>query len=281
MATKKAISSTKKSASKKSKSTAFEANTSMAAVSDSVKKVLSDMPIIGALVAEFIGSFILTAAFIQMQASPLFVAFALIGVVLMVGGVSGAHLNPAVTVGSWVTRKINWLYALGYIVVQLLGATVAYLVLNTFLHANDPTSAQQSAAAAPALFHAADIVKGKEWYLFFVELLGTTVLGLGVASALRAKRNKLVSAFSAGFAILIALYLALTLNSALLQSSTVQGVTYTFLNPAIAFAANGLSWNPWPITIYIVAPVLGGIIGFVLQDFLYSQSEDCECSNCK
>ncbi len=284
MAVKKAILSTKKSTETKpnTKTSVIGAGTSASAVFSSVKKILKDMPLIGALIAEFLGAFLLTAAFIEMQGSPLFVAFALGGVVLIVGGVSGAHVNPAITIGAWVTRKMNWVYAAGYVVAQLLGAAVAYLVLNTFLHANDSSTAQALGATAPSLLHAADIVKGKEWYIFFTELLGTGILALGVATALRHKKNKIVAAFAAGFAISIALYIALTLNTSLLQSANSSNVILTFLNPAIAFAANGLSWNMWPLSIFVLAPVLGGVAGFLLQDFLHSQSlDDCECDDCK
>jgi glycerol uptake facilitator-like aquaporin len=189
MAQKKAISPVKKTATKAS-SSASNTNSSLSATYDSIRRILEEMPLIGALVAEFIGAFLITAAFIEMQGSPLFVAFALGGVVLIVGGVSGAHVNPAVTVGAWVTRKMNWVYALGYIVAQLLGATVAYLVLNTFLHA---TTASTVTAATPTLLHAATIVKNKEWYIFFTELLGTTVLTLGVATAIRQQKNRICS----------------------------------------------------------------------------------------
>jgi glycerol uptake facilitator-like aquaporin len=278
MAEKKAISPAKKSAAKAS-SSASNTNSSLSSTYDSIRKVLKEMPLIGALVAEFIGAFLLTAAFIEMQGSPLFVAFALGGIVLIIGGVSGAHVNPAVTIGAWVTRKMNWVYALGYIVAQLLGATVAYLVLNTFLHGS--TSAT-STAAAPTLLHAASIVKGKEWYIFFTELVGTAILTLGVATALRHKKDRIVSAFAAAFAISLALYVALTLNTALLQGSTESNAILTFLNPAIAFAANGLSWNTWPLVIYVVGPFIGGIAGFLIQDFLHSQDKiACDCDDCK
>lgn len=281
MATKKAIVSTKKSTGSNSKTKSSALRTS--AFYQATRKMLKDMPIIGAMVAEFVGAFLLMAAYVEMQASPLFVAFAIGGVVLIVGGVSGAHVNPAITVGAWVTRKMNWLYAIGYIVAQLLGATVAYLVLNTFLHANGPTAAQLTAGAtAPTLLHAADIVKNKEWYLFFTELLGTGILALGVATALRQRKNKIVAALSVAFALSTALYIALTLNTVLLQSSTQTNVILTFLNPAIAFAADGLKWSMWPLAIYVFAPILGGIIGFVLQDFLHSQNNDnCDCEDCK
>ncbi len=273
MATKPAISSRKKSTVSKPNAQNMPALVNFKAVS----KALKDMPIIGKIVAEFLGAFLLTVAFLEMQGNPLFVGFSLVGVVLIVGGVSGAHVNPAVTFGAWVTRKMTWVYALGYILAQLIGASVAFLVLNTFLHNNGATSAQL-AAGSPALFHAATITAGKEWYVFFAELFGTTILATGVATALRVRRNKLASAFSAGFALLVALYIAMSLTTVLLTAS---GVNLTFLNPAIALAANGLSWNMWPLSIYVLAPVLGGVIGFALQDFLHSQSDDCECADCK
>jgi aquaporin Z len=277
MATKSANKSTKKSTTK-TKSTTVKAATTESVTLDSVYKTLKKTPIVGVMVAEFLGAFLLTASFIEMQGNPLFVAFALAGVVLIVGGVSGAHVNPAVTIGSWVTRKINWLKALGYIAAQLLGAAVALLVLNTFLNANESSSTQLAASSSPSLFHAAKVASGKEWYVFFAELLGTSVLALGAAAALRAKGNKIVSAFTYSFATLAALYISMSLTTALLSESNV---TLSFLNPAVALVSNGLSWSMWPIAIYILAPALGGVIGFALQDFLRSQDDGCDCDNCK
>jgi len=273
----KATSSRKKSTAVKPKAkTSAAADMPMAALYKTIKKALNDMPLIGKMVAEFVGAFLLTIAFLEMQGNPLFVGFALAGVVLVVGGVTGAHVNPAMTFGAWATRKINWLYAAGYIVAQLLGASVAYLVLNTFLHENGISAT--TTASAPTLFHAAALTEGKEWYVFFAELLASAIVGLGVATSLRNNKNRIVAAFAAGLGLLTALYVGMSLTTVLLAESNV---TLTFLNPAIAFAANGLSWNWWPISIYVLAPVLGGLVGFGLVEFFHSQGEVCDCVDCK
>ncbi|NTW61955.1 hypothetical protein HGB25_00900 [Candidatus Saccharibacteria bacterium] len=278
MAAKKAVSSTKKSTTTKSKTTTSTVKADVAASMsfDTVIKALKNTPLVGKVVAEFVGAFLLTAAFIEMQGNPLFVAFALAGVVLVVGGVSGAHVNPAATVGAWVTRKMNWLSAVSYIAAQLLGAAVAVLVLNTFLKANSLTAAQIAAGATePTLYVANAVAAGKEWYVFFTELLGASILAFGVASAVKSLKNKTTAAFTAGFAILTALYISMSLTTVLLDKS---GVTLTFLNPAIALVSNGLSWNMWPISIYVIAPVLGGVAGFILQDFLAANDNSgCDC----
>ncbi|MFA7277387.1 MAG: MIP family channel protein [Candidatus Gracilibacteria bacterium] len=45
------------------------------------------------------------------------------------GGISGAHMNPAVTIGLWVGKKIRTNDVPGYILAQLVGASLAALIL--------------------------------------------------------------------------------------------------------------------------------------------------------
>src|SRR5208283_5015640 len=45
------------------------------------------------------------------------------------GHISGGHFNPAVTIGFWVTRRVNTLDALSYWGAQLLGASAAAFLL--------------------------------------------------------------------------------------------------------------------------------------------------------
>ena len=86
------------------------------------------------LLAEFVGAFALiflgAGAVIHTAGSNLIaMAFAsglaIAVMVSAVGHVSGAHFNPAVTIGAWVTQKIDSKNALAYIVSQLAGAVAA------------------------------------------------------------------------------------------------------------------------------------------------------------
>lgn len=279
MATKTAISSNKKSTTEKPQATTVEATTSSTGLTASYEtfcKKLKSMPLIGAMVAEFIGTFLLVASVFAVQGQPLYIAFVLIAIVLLVGNVSGAYVNPAMTIGAWITRKIKGMYALGYVIAEVLGAIAAWATLNAFLHG----SSTATTTAAQTLYHAASIKDGKEWVMFFAELLGATILALGLAAAIRIKKANVTSAFSYGFAILIALLVAGWVTS---MSLTESNTGLSFLNPAIAIAANGLSWNMWPIAIYIIAPIIGGVIGFAVQDFLKSQTDDssCDCDCCE
>ncbi|MEO6109842.1 MAG: aquaporin [Candidatus Saccharimonadales bacterium] len=233
-------------------------NTFVGHVQESVRSV----SLWRSLGAELVGTFLFAAVVIAGQGQPIFVLFALTGIVLLVGAISGAHVNPAITIGAWVTRRIGWLRAVSYIVAQLLGAILAYVVLSAFL--GGATAVSESSAAlgqtAPALFKAADIslLVGKEWYVFFAELLGTAILGFAIANATREVQDRVAAAFTAGLGIFIALMVAVSAASYVGANAII--------NPAVAISLQAYTPHIWSYAIYALAPVIGSIIGFILYD---------------
>ena len=271
MATKKATTTTKKTPAKKpstaKRTTTTRASATTAPANATKVTFVGTVKTAGfwrALAAEFIGTFLLAGVVIAGQGQPIFVLFALVGIVLLIGAVSGAHVNPAITIGAWATRRIGWLRALGYIIAQVLGALIAYVVLNAFIGGAEPVTAQAAAYGqqAPALFHAADVAQlgGKEWFVFFAELLGVSILAFAVANATREVQDRLAAAFTVGLGIFIALMVAVTAASYVGASAII--------NPAVAVALQAYSWNWWPFAIYALAPIIGGVAGFVLYDLV-------------
>ena len=275
MATKKATTTKKKAPAKKTAAKTVSAaatKTTVKTVPATAKKqslgqhietALLSGSLWRALGAEFIGTFLLAAVVIAGQGQPIFVLFGLVGIVLLIGAISGAHVNPAITLGAWATRRIGWLRAIGYIFVQFLGAAVAYFVLSAFLGGATQPSAEQQAygQTAASLFKAVDIAQltGKEWYVFFAEVLGTAILGFGVAAATRAKDN-LSAAFSVGLGIFIALMVGVTVTGFVSASS--------ILNPAVALSLQAYVGGVWAFLVYGLGAIIGGVIGFLLHDRL-------------
>ncbi len=274
MATKKAATSKKASSSRKTVSTKTSSKPKTTITTVAVKAAtttrttpsfsesIRQFAFWRALTAEFLATFLLASVFIVGQGQPLYIFFAFVGIVLLFGSVSGSYANPAVAVAAWVTRRISWIRALGYVLAEVLGALVAYIVLSGFING---AAASSVTTAGATLFSAAALTSGKEWYVFFAELLGTLILGFAFANALRNTQDRFTSAFTAGAGIFVALMIAF------IAASYVGGTA--ILNPAIAAAMKGLTWNVWPLAVYILAPVIGAIAGFFLNDFVKGSSK--------
>jgi aquaporin Z len=280
MATKKSAASTRKTAKKPAspvKKTTTKVTTVKAASSSSASArtnarsarfKLGRAPLLSASVAEFIGTFLLATVVLAASGQPLFVLFAVVAIVLVVGSVSGAHLNPALTIGALATRRISVSRAGAYVVAQFLGALMALVAMNAFVSAA-PEVTQQAQAfgqAAPSLFTAPAIAEGKEWVVLAAELLGSVVLAFAVAAGVRlSKPGDLRHAFAYGASLYVAILVAGTAANYVGSSA--------ILNPAVAGSLQALKFELWPLLVYVVTPLVGGVLGFALSDFVREENE--------
>ncbi|MBI1875950.1 MAG: aquaporin [Acidobacteria bacterium] len=218
-------------------------------------------------VAEFLGTFFLTFAGIAaiLSTTPAvtgggggqgaglggLVAIALAhGLALSVavnafGGISGAHINPAVTAGMLVTGRIPGGLAVTYIVSQLAGATIAAMACRGLFPA-DAVMQAKLGIPLPAAWATTGMVLGMEFILTF--LLVTAVFGTAVDD--RGAGVKI-----GGFGI------GLTVTFDILAGGRVTGAS---MNPARSFGPalvlGDFSWH-WA---YWVAPIAGGCVAALL-----------------
>jgi aquaporin Z len=80
-------------------------------------------------VAELIGAFIFISV-VLIEGSAFAIGVALIAVIFLVGKVSGAHVNPAISFVMWLKNDISSAKLFAYIVAQLLGGCFALLWYN-------------------------------------------------------------------------------------------------------------------------------------------------------
>ncbi len=197
---------------------------------------------IAQLVAEFLGAATLSLAVYTIMARtsfPLFSAMAA-GIVvalftLIMGAVSGAHLNPAITLGLWTVRKIQTTKAVVYIAAQMLGGVAAWYLLKYFLGHN-----LQSIAGADF-----------EWKVFTAEAVGAGLFGFGylAAKAQQVEEGKVASAI--GAALLTGILVASLASNAV-------------LNPAVAVGIQSWSWA------YAAAPLAGALVGMNVYQLLFT-----------
>jgi len=167
-----------------------------------------------------------------------------------VGHISGGHLNPAVTIGFWVTRRISTFGALLYWVSQLAGAIAAAYLLRAVI----PDDTWRAVAlGTPDLTQdfsrtAGMVVEGvMTFFLVFVVF--------ATAADERGAFGKI-----AGFAI------GLTVTMDILMGGPLTGAA---MNPARAFGP-ALAAQHWVNHgVYWVGPLLGGVVAGWLYDTLY------------
>jgi aquaporin Z len=157
-------------------------------------------------------------------------------VILFMGAISGAHLNPVVTIAFGLRRDFPWKRAFGYIVVQLLGATLACL----FLWAVFGKVGQLGATTPGSGI--------EDWQAMLFELVLTAGLVSTILGTSSSAQN--VGALSAlgvgGYIVLAGLW-----------SSPISGAS---MNPARSFGPDlvlGDFANYW---IYIVGPLAGAVL---------------------
>jgi aquaporin Z len=166
-------------------------------------------------------------------------------IILFMGAISGAHLNPAVSLAFALRGDFPWKRVPGYIVTQLIGATLACLFLRWVFG-----NVEHLGATLPGPGY-------QDWQALLMEIVLTALLVsviLGTASA--AQNVGAIAALGVGG------YIAL----AGLWAAPVSGVS---MNPARSFGpalASGYWTSYW---VYVVGPLTGALIAvgcaFVLR----------------
>ncbi len=202
---------------------------------------------IGIVVAEFLGTAIL--ALVAIGASKYFnftapwyvglaVGIALITLVGTIGRVSGAHVNPAITLGFWTLRQISALKAVVYMTAQILGGFTAFLFVE-YITNSDIISAGSSTF---------------DGRIFVAEMVGTAIFAFGVAAVVMQKLEATQATLTIGFSLFLGILVA---------SIVAPG----FLNPAVALANN--AWDKTTV----IAPLVGAVVGMNLYSlFLAPES---------
>ena len=167
------------------------------------------------------------------------------GIIMFMGKVSGAHLNPAVSVGFALRGDFPWRRVPGYIVTQLVGATLAALFLQSVIHVSATFGSNYVAAG----YSATDA-----FLMEAVLTLGLFSVVLGTASG--AQNVGAISALGIGG------YIAL----AGLWGGPISGAS---MNPARTFGPDLVGGDFSNYLVYVAGPLVGAIVAvgvaFVLR----------------
>ncbi len=192
------------------------------------------------------------------------VGFGLIGIIYALGDISGAHLNPAVTIAAWIAGRFEAADVLPYILSQVAGGVLGMGFIAAIAYGGNgfQFGAIQSAALASQCYSAGSVLCSGYGLgsVFLLEVVMTFSL---VSAILFATRS------SAGAKNLAPLGIGLTLVMTNLVAIPVDGAS---INPARSFAPAVLSafWSSgnWAIGqdwVFWVGPIVGGVFAALLD----------------
>ena len=178
--------------------------------------------------------------------------FSLLIMAYVIGPISGCHINPAVTLGLWLTRKVNNAHAACAVVGQIIGAAAGGLIIwgiarGSLTYERGNFAANGFRQHSPGGYGIGSAI--------VVEVVFTALLVVVVLFTTTKK-------FSLGMGGLVA---GLTL--ALIHMITIQ-VDNTSVNPARSFGAaifansDSDAWNQ--LWLFVVFPLIGAAVGVVI-----------------
>jgi aquaporin Z len=214
-------------------------------------------------IAELIGTFVLvfggcgTAVLAGDHVGYLGVALAfgltLLTMAYAIGPVSGCHINPAVTIGLWISKKIESKDVPGYVIAQILGGILAAAILLVIL--KGMPGGYDPATAGFAANGYGDHSPGKFGMTsaFLVEVVLTFFLVFTVLGATDVKAPVGFAGLPIGFVLVLIHLVSIP-------------VTNTSVNPArsISQAIFVGGWALDQLWLFIVAPVAGAVIAAVI-----------------
>lgn len=181
--------------------------------------------------------------------------FAVAFAVYAVGQVSGAHLNPAVTVALASAGNFAWAQVPAYVLAQMLGAATGSVLV--WLHYLPHWRRTPDAATKLAVFATAPAIR-KPFSNLLSEILGTAVLLIGLTTIGANRYADGLNPLIVGFLVVaIGLSLGATTGYAINPARDLAPRLMHFLLPIAGKGASGwdYAWVP------VAGPLVGGVLG--------------------
>jgi len=220
-------------------------------------------------IAEALGTFILVLAGLGAYmmtgdefTTALVFGFTLVGVIFIVGPISGSHVNPAISLAFALNKKLSWKDFIFYVAAQIIGAVVAVLSLLVIVALEVQGEGTMDAFKG---FFANTFQNDLPYFnsmavAFLITMAMTFVLIIAVLGVVRKVENKTAAAFEIG----------LMLTAVIL----VGGLVNPAANIATAlFSGADAMKDLW---VFIAAPLVGAVLAALTAMFLFKGEPETE-----
>lgn len=223
-----------------------------------MKKFFAEL--LGTFVLVFIGvgSAVIAGGDIGVLGISFAFGIAVMTMVYAIGPISGCHINPAITISMLVAGKINVKDSINYIVAQTIGAILGAGVL--YLIASGKAGFDVSAGMGQNGFGAGYLGEYSMQAAFIAEVVLTAIFLLVIFGATNEKANTKFAGIAIGFALFMIHLVGIQITGTSVNPARSIG-------PALFVGGAALS----QLWLFIVAPIIGGLLGTFIWKFLIKE----------
>lgn len=228
--------------------------------------------------AEFLGTFILTftacgatsftggyPGYLGVVGIALIFGLVMTALFCSIGSISGCHINPAVSLAMLISRRMNFINFMGYIVAQMLGGVAgSFAMYGISISLSTDTVEQYEAYGYDLLSFGtngygaqSEFLNIDVWGAFLVEMILTFIFVITVLSVTANKRYKNVAGIVIGMALSAVHLFGITLTGTGVNPARSFG-------PALAKAVQGDITPLSQVWLFIVAPIVGAILASII-----------------
>lgn len=186
----------------------------------------------------------------------------LLGLVAVIGPISSCHVNPAVTLGAFLARRITLVDLLGYWVAQMLGGLLGALLLLWVMHSSPAYSTAKIGLGANG-YGGLSLLHSSGGGAFLTEVILTSVFVLVVLAATRKDASAPVAGIVVGLALALVNIMGIPIDGASVNPARSFG-------PAVLVGGQALS----QLWLFLIAPLVGAVLGVAVYMLFHRISDD-------
>jgi len=183
----------------------------------------------------------------------------LLALAYVLGPISGCHINPAVTIGAWLSGRIPTAEALGYWAAQFIGGILGALLLWATFSCS-PLYSRSKTGLGTNGWGAASHIHINAGGAFLIEVIMTAVFVFAVLGATSKTSNAATAGIIIGFSLTVVHFIGIPITGTSVNPARSLG-------PALVVGGTALS----QVWLFIVAPLVGGALAAGLHRVLYPE----------
>lgn len=193
----------------------------------------------------------------------------LLALVAVIGPVSGCHVNPAVTLGAYLSKRIDITDATGYWVAQIVGGIIGALLLLWVMHSS-PFYIKSRIGLGANGWGRLSLLHASGGGAFLTEVIITAVFVLVVLSATRKEASAALAGVVVGLTLALVNVMAIPVDGASANPARSFG-------PAIIVGGLALS----QIWLFLIAPLVGGVLAAGVYLLMHPMTEPVEAGDAR